>query len=95
MIGLDTNILARYFTRDDETQWQQVVDFFNSSETFFITHVVLCELVWLLQGKRYGYAKEEILQLIETMLHTPEFEFESRSVVYQASVNTPRSRRFL
>ena len=23
MIGLDTNILVRYFTRDDEQQWQQ------------------------------------------------------------------------
>jgi predicted nucleic-acid-binding protein len=23
MIGLDTNILVRYLTRDDEQQWQQ------------------------------------------------------------------------
>lgn len=25
MIGLDTNILVRYLTQDDEQQWQQVV----------------------------------------------------------------------
>ena len=92
MIGLDTNILARYFTRDDETQWQQVVDLLNSGETFFIPYIVLCELVWLLQGKRYAYAKLEILQLVETMLHTPEFEFESRSVIYQAIQLTRQGR---
>lgn len=42
--------------------------------------------------KLNGYAKEEILQLLETMLSTPEFEFESRSIIYQAIQLTRQGR---
>jgi len=45
-----------------------------------------------LQGKRYGYAREEILQLLEAMLQSPEFEFENRSVIYQAIQSTRQGR---
>lgn len=29
MIGLDTNILVRYITRDDKTQWRQASEIFQ------------------------------------------------------------------
>lgn len=44
-IGLDTNVVVRYLTKDDETQWQRAVEVIAQSETCFICNVVLCEIV--------------------------------------------------
>lgn len=84
MIGLDTNILIRYLTQDDEQQWQQAVTLIQQNQPGFIANIVLCELVWVLRGGNYGFSKDEIIHTLETMLHSAAFEFESRSNVDQA-----------
>lgn len=84
MIGLDTNILVRYLTQDDEQQWQQAVTLIQQNQPCFITNIVLCELVWVLRGGNYGFSKDEISQTLEAMLHSAAFEFENRSIVDQA-----------
>ncbi len=84
MIGLDTNILVRYLTQDDEQQWQQAVKLIQQNQPCFIANIVLCELVWVLRGGNYGFSKDEIIHSIEAMLHSAAFEFESRSTVDQA-----------
>ena len=84
MIGLDTNVVVRYLTRDDEAQWQKAVDIINQSESCFICNVVLCEIVWVLKGKPYKYPQAEIMQTLELILQSSKFEFENRSIVYQA-----------
>lgn len=88
MIGLDTNVLIRYLTKDDDEQWQKADRLIKSGEQCFISNIVLCEVVWVLKGKSYGFGKEEILKVLETMLHAPVFEFENRSAVYQAIQRT-------
>ena len=84
MIGLDTNVLIRYLTRDDERQWQQASELLSSEQQCFIANVVLCEMVWVLRGNPYKFGKDEILNTLETMLQSAIFEFENRSAVYQA-----------
>lgn len=84
MIGVDTNILVRYLTRDDEQQWQQAVAVIKQNQPCFVANIVLCELVWVLRGRNYGFGKDEIINTLEAMLHSSVFEFESRSIVYQA-----------
>lgn len=84
MIGLDTNILVRYLTKDDEQQWQQAVNLIQENQPGFLANIVLCELVWVLRGGNYGFSKNEIIQTLEAMLHSAAFEFESRSTVDQA-----------
>lgn len=84
MIGLDTNILVRYLTKDDEQQWQQAVTLIQENQPGFIANIVLCELVWVLRGGNYGFSKDEIIHTLEAMLHSTAFEFESRSTVDQA-----------
>ncbi|AFY75918.1 hypothetical protein Ple7327_0462 [Pleurocapsa sp. PCC 7327] len=39
MIGLDTNIIVRYLTRDDETQWKQASQLIRGGEQCFITNI--------------------------------------------------------
>lgn len=84
MVGLDTNVLVRYLSRDDENQWQQASQLIESGQLCFIANIVLCELVWVLRGNPYKFGKDEILNTLEMMLQSPAFEFENRSAVYQA-----------
>ena len=84
MIGLDTNVIVRYLTRDDEIQWQKAAQIIQSGQVCFVANIVLCEMTWVLRGKPYQYQKQEILNTLEMMLHSPVFEFENRSAVYQA-----------
>lgn len=84
MIGLDTNILVRYLTKDDEQQWQQAVEIVEGGEQCFIANIVICELIWVLCGKPYHFNKQEVSNTIGMMLQCAVFEWESRSLVYQA-----------
>nr|WP_238718593.1 type II toxin-antitoxin system VapC family toxin [Petrachloros mirabilis] len=84
MIGLDTNILVRYLTKDDEQQWQQATTVIQRNQPCFITNIVLCELVWVLRGASYGFRKDKIINVLEAMLHSAAFEFEDRLTIDQA-----------
>jgi predicted nucleic-acid-binding protein len=84
VIGLDTNVLVRYLTKDDEAQWQQAVEIIDNAESCFISNIVLCEMVWVLRGKSYKYPQSEILKIIELLLQSSKLEFANRTVIYQA-----------
>jgi predicted nucleic-acid-binding protein len=84
VIGIDTNILVRYLTKDDEKQWKQAAEIIESGEQCFIANIVLYELVWVLRGKPYQFSREEISNTIDLILQCSTFELENRSVVYQA-----------
>jgi len=71
MIGLDTNILVRYLTRDDEYQWRQASDLIQQNQPCFITNIVLCELVWVLRGANYRLSKDKIINVLEAMKFLP------------------------
>jgi predicted nucleic-acid-binding protein len=92
VVGLDTNVLVRYLTRDDESQWQQASKIIESGQLCFIANIVLCELVWVLRGNPYKFGTQEILSTLEIMLQSPTFEFENRSVVYQALQRAKRGQ---
>ena len=59
MIGLDTNVLARYIMQDDPAQSEAASELIESrcsaDEPGLVSSVVLCELVWVLgRGYRVG-----------------------------------------
>ena len=87
MTGLDTNVLVRYLVKDDKYQSEKASDAVkkvaSSGGTCFINHIVLCELVWVLESA-YGYPKEEIVNVIEKILITKQFEIESKDIARQA-----------
>ncbi len=92
MTGLDTNVLVRYLTRDNESQWQQASEVIESGQLCFIANIVLCELVWVLRGNPYKFSKDEILNALEMMLQSAVFQFENRSAVYQALQRAKQGR---
>ncbi|GBF81817.1 PIN domain-containing protein [Aphanothece sacrum] len=92
MIGLDTNILIRYLTKDDEQQWQQAKQLIESGQQCFVANIVLCEIVWVLKGETYRYSKQEIVNTLEAMLTCGIFEFENRSAFYMALQRTKQGK---
>ena len=85
MIALDTNILVRYVTTDDLEQWQLAAGLIEQEgQLCFLPNIVLCEFVWVLRGKPYQFTRQQIYDVLETIIATPVMEFENRSAVYQA-----------
>ena len=79
MIGIDTNVLVRYITQDDEKQTEQANQFIdniiNSENSALISKIVLCELTWVL-SQAYGYSRKQIAGVIQQILVTQEFTVE-------------------
>jgi predicted nucleic-acid-binding protein len=85
MIGLDTNILVRYLTQDDPEQSMKVTNEIEkglaAGDMFFITSIVMCELVWVLETA-YGYDRREIIPVLENILRTRQFQFENKDLLW-------------
>jgi len=87
MKGLDTNVLVRFLTLDDEAQAVRATEVIEGAartgETLFVSRVVLCELVWVLEAA-YRSTREEILGVLESILRTGQMHFEDKDVLWQA-----------
>ena len=66
MIGVDTNVLVRLLTRDDEAQYQEARKLFESP-CVFVTNTVLLETEWVLRYS-YGFSTEEINNALRLVL---------------------------
>ena len=87
MIGLDTNILVRYLTQDDPEQSRianaEIEKGLAAGEMFFISDIVICELVWVLETS-YGYDRWEILPVLDHILRTKQFQFENKDLLWKS-----------
>lgn len=84
MIGLDTNILVRFLTKDDEKQFQKTYQLLVEGEdSFMISYPTLVELVWVL-STRYKYSKKELIFILQEFKNTKNFYFPDRSIVEKA-----------
>jgi predicted nucleic-acid-binding protein len=87
MIGLDTNILVRFMAKDDPVQSPIAARLINrgsdSGDPFFVNHVVLCELVWVMESC-YGMDRQWIEDIIERVLETVDFLVEDKDSALEA-----------
>lgn len=93
MIGIDTNILVRYITQDDELQSGVATEFIenycSNGNKIFVNHLVICELVWVLK-KCYKLPKPKTINVIEHILQISQFSIENAQVVWQALTDYKR-----
>ena len=87
MLALGTNILVRLTTNDDPVAAQRIqlaldAELARESECM-VGHVVLCELVWVLQSL-YGYSLQQCQQTIGSLLSFTGLRFEALPVVLAA-----------
>jgi predicted nucleic-acid-binding protein len=89
VIGLDTNILARYYVEEEgadsatQDQRQAARQLIESGQDLFLPKSVALELEWVLRGY-YGFAVEQVLQVFEQLLQHPSLEVEDRPALEQA-----------
>ncbi len=95
MIGLDTNVLARYLAQDDARQsavaTRLIERDLSPDKPGFISLIVLAELCWVL-GSIYSATPDELVAMLDDLLNTPCFFVEQRELV-QAATKTLRTRK--
>jgi predicted nucleic-acid-binding protein len=80
MISLDTNLLVRFFAKDDESQLRKVLALLGRKDaTFFVCDLVLVETDWVLRSL-YDWTGAEVADAYVrlTSIHNLEFENEAR-----------------
>ena len=86
MIGLDTNVLARYLSQDDPKQSARataLIHSFTPDNPGFIPLVSLVELVWVMQSC-YQAKKTEIVSILQMLLGTRELVVENAETAIKA-----------
>jgi predicted nucleic-acid-binding protein len=95
MIGLDTNILVRYFAQDDPVQSQKATEIIERRLTTgnrgFVSVVAMVETVWVLE-RAYRLAEHEIAIAIERMLQAELLVVENEYEVFTAMVALKEGR---
>lgn len=87
MIGLDTNVLVRYIVEDDPVQEKLARNVLEkrctSATPGFVSLVVICELVWVLQ-RAYTCSREQIAEVLLNLLLTETILVENHETAWQA-----------
>jgi predicted nucleic-acid-binding protein len=88
MIGLDTNILARYYVADRpgaQAEWQREAArrLIDSGQPLMVCKTVVLEFEWVLRGY-YGFAQNEAASVLRHLLSLSHVTVEDRSTVEQA-----------
>lgn len=89
MIGLDTNVLVRYFAQDDPVQSAKATEFIerrlSEEEPGFVSVVAMVEMVWVLR-RSYRQPDHRIAAIIERMLQSDATIVENEQDVFTAMV---------
>jgi predicted nucleic-acid-binding protein len=86
MIGVDTNVLVRFFVRDDPRQGSLADRFMNertSDDPAFISVIVVAEFVWALE-QVYEYQRSQIHAALALLLGSANVVLEREELVKTA-----------
>jgi len=69
VIALDTNVIIRYLTRDDESKAQRCLELLRRAEqgeeALFLCEAILAEAVYVLSSRRlYNLGRQQVAQLL-------------------------------
>lgn len=91
MIGLDTNVLARYYiddAGDAQAKRQRLAArrLIESGQALMVSKTVVLELEWVMRGY-YGFAQTGVASAMRHLLGLTHVTVEDREVVEQALAN--------
>ncbi len=91
MIGLDTNVLARYYIEDEDdkeaTQQRLAAQrLIEAGEPLLVCKTAMLELEWVMRGY-YHFEPAEIVTVFKHLLTLPQVTLEDRDAVEQAIAN--------
>ncbi len=96
MLGLDTNVLARYYVREGGqagAQEEAARALVERGGPLFVPKTVALELEWVLRGV-YGHPAAEVCRVFEHLLALEHVEVEDRAMVETAVGNLKRGLDF-
>lgn len=83
MIGIDTNVLVRFFVKDDVVQLEAARPCLQSECTVqspgFVNRVVLCEFVWVL-SRVYRIERDQVAGVLDNILHADSLTVEDEDL---------------
>jgi predicted nucleic-acid-binding protein len=82
MRSVDTNVLVRFLTRDDEHQFQLAEAALRGGDVW-ISKTVLLETEWVLRS-RYSYRPHVVRDALELLLGLPGISIENPEAVSEA-----------
>lgn len=90
MRAVDTNVLVRLITRDDEEQVESSEQFIGKGA--WVSHIVLAETSWVLESV-YDRSREEIASAVEMLLNHEHLTIQDQDVVETAVEKFRRHKR--
>lgn len=89
-IFVDTNVFLRFFVRDAESLYQKARELFEKAEKgeakLETSDIVIAEIVWVLESY-YDFSKDEIKEVVDTILETKNIRVANHSRVKEAINN--------
>jgi predicted nucleic-acid-binding protein len=80
VIALDTNVLVRFLVEDDPKQSAAAASLISrviaGGETFFVSDIVVCEMVWVMSVS-YGIGRKEIAGSLRNLLRARHVTFRA------------------
>ena len=80
MPALDTNVLIRYVVQDDKAQLaaarRLIRECVSEDRALFVPVTVALEFEWVLRAG-FGYAKDEVMEVLSNLFSAVELTFES------------------
>ena len=79
MIALDTNVLVRFLTQDDDAQFQVtagLIEGCTRDAPGYVCREVMIELVWVLE-RAYKYSREEIAEVLLSIVTASQLAVEN------------------
>jgi predicted nucleic-acid-binding protein len=87
MNALDTNVLLRFIINDDPPQNARAARLieatFAAGETLYLSDVVLCEAVWVLE-RAYRYSRQQIIDVLRQVLCAQYIRFRDPAALGRA-----------
>ena len=82
MIAVDTNVVVRLLTRDDETQYQKSLVLFEEYDVF-IPDTILLEIEWVLRYA-YDFEADAICEVLSRLFGLPNVHLSNPVLLAQA-----------
>ncbi|NET48916.1 MAG: type II toxin-antitoxin system VapC family toxin, partial [Merismopedia sp. SIO2A8] len=82
MIAVDTNIIVRLLTQDDDTQYQRSLRLFEDHD-IFIADTVILETEWVLRFA-YKFRPRQICVALRNLMGLPNVYLMEAAVIEQA-----------
>jgi predicted nucleic-acid-binding protein len=86
VIGLDTNVLVRYITQDDNKQAalaNALIENLDDASPGFVTLVTLVELSWVLESA-YHFTRQQFTEVMQTLMTVDTIKLDRAAVVASA-----------